>query len=306
MALYYLDGSTLSDSTAVYTDVGLTVCAADGFYSDNTIVRELANCVLLPAQACPSCNVPCSSRSTISLSSGGPGIYRTDFNVGNTGALIGAIVVEFSPDAVPDGIRALYNTVVYNKLSSPVDGYHASTTSGNFTFIGATASDCGISGGKELPPIDEYNYSYINTQFEATGNTQSLTVAAGDVSLSSTAPGACIMVIPKLTANPDLLNISVVSPCTTNEFTIKVHCPRLLTSILSTDVHENKVNACATEPTISIYNAPVNGTDGVPGLYDWIFFDGFGLAIASDGFYKLDSGAVIKVSNGVVVILSTC
>ena len=114
------------------------------------------------------------------------------------------------------------------------------------------------------------------------------------------------MVIPKLTANPDLLNISVVSPCTTNEFTIKVHCPRLLTSILSTDVHENKVNACATEPTISIYNAPVNGTDGVPGLYDWIFFDGFGLAIASDGFYKLDSGAVIKVSNGVVVILSTC
>ena len=51
MALYYLDGSTLSDSTAVYTDVGLTICAADGFYADGTIVRELSSCLLLPAQA---------------------------------------------------------------------------------------------------------------------------------------------------------------------------------------------------------------------------------------------------------------
>jgi len=121
MALYYLDGSTLSDSTAVYTDVGLTICAADGFYADGTIVRELSSCLLLPAQACPSCNVPCSSSNTISLA-GGQGIYRTDFNVGNTGALVGAVVIEFSPSAVPDGIRALYNSVVYNKLSSPVDG----------------------------------------------------------------------------------------------------------------------------------------------------------------------------------------
>lgn len=304
MALYYLDGSTLSDSTAVYTDVGLTICAADGFYADGTIVRELSSCLLLPAQACPSCNVPCSSSNTISLA-GGQGIYRTDFNVGNTGALVGAVVIEFSPSAVPDGIRALYNSVVYNKLSSPVDGYHASTTSGNFTFVGDTANDCGISGSTYLA-VDEYNYSYINTQFEATGDTEDLSVAAGDVSLSSTTPGACIMVVPKVTANPDLLNISVASPCTTNTFSIKVNCPRLLTAISSTSVYASKIQACAVDPSISIYNVPVNGTDGVPGLYDWIFFDDYGQGLATDGFYKLASGAVIEVLNGVVVTLSTC
>jgi hypothetical protein len=304
MALYYLDGSTLSDSTAVYTDVGLTICAADGFYSDNTIVRELANCVLLPAQACPSCNVPCSSSSTISLSSGGQGMYRTSINVGNTGTSVGAIIVEFNPRATPKGIQSLYNGVAYNKISSPVDGYHASTTPANFTFIGDIADDCGISGSTYLIP--EYNYSYINTQFEATGNTQSLTVAAGDVSLSSAQPGECVMVIPKLSANPDTLNINVPSPCAPNTFTLKVYCPRLLTGISSTFDYSSKIQACETDPSTTIYNVPVNGTFGLPGIYDWIFYDEYGQGLAVDGWYKLASGDVIHVVDGVVVAIEQC
>lgn len=55
MAVYYLDGTTLSDSTSVYTDAQMTTCAPDGFYSNGVIVRELSNCVLLPEQSCPDC-----------------------------------------------------------------------------------------------------------------------------------------------------------------------------------------------------------------------------------------------------------
>ncbi len=52
---YYLNGPSLGSSTAVFTDVDLTVCAPDGFYSDGTISREQVNCVLLPQQVCPNC-----------------------------------------------------------------------------------------------------------------------------------------------------------------------------------------------------------------------------------------------------------
>tara|TARA_B110000879_G_scaffold3941_1_gene5290 strand:- start:348 stop:521 length:174 start_codon:yes stop_codon:yes gene_type:complete len=55
MAVYYLDGTTLSNSTAVYADADLTICEADGFYSDGVTVRRQVNCVLLNEEVCPSC-----------------------------------------------------------------------------------------------------------------------------------------------------------------------------------------------------------------------------------------------------------
>ena len=61
MANYYIDGSTLQNSTAVYQDSGLTQCAPAAFYSDGLITREQvfagSNCSLLPAQVCPSCSL---------------------------------------------------------------------------------------------------------------------------------------------------------------------------------------------------------------------------------------------------------
>lgn len=66
MAVYYLDGTTLANSTAVYADENLTICESDGFYSDGSIVRQQVNCVLLNIQNCESCPEPPS------------GIFRTD------------------------------------------------------------------------------------------------------------------------------------------------------------------------------------------------------------------------------------
>ena len=55
MPIYYLDGTTLSNSTAAFTDEELTICAADGFYSEGSISRELLNCSFEEVQTCPSC-----------------------------------------------------------------------------------------------------------------------------------------------------------------------------------------------------------------------------------------------------------
>jgi hypothetical protein len=301
MALYYLDGSTLSDSTAVYTDAALTTCAADGFYSDGTIVRELSGCLLLPAQTCPSCNIPCSEFIT---HLGSDGLYNVAVNVGGTPADVGAIVITFEPRGVPDGIKVLYNGNTYNKLSAQFDGYHASTVATNFTFVGNIANDCGISGSTYA--LDEYDYSFVDSDFIATGNTESVTVAAGDVSLSAGIPLDCIMVVPKVTAGPSNLDVSIASPCGTSNFNIEVSCPRLLTAISSTSVYATKLEACAVDPSINIYNVPVNGSYGTIGLYDWVFYDDYGQGIADDGFYKLSTGDVIEVQNGIVIQIATC
>jgi len=301
MALYYLDGNTLADSTAVYTDAGLTTCAADGFYSDGTIVRELSVCLLLPAQTCPSCNIPCGNTITYL---GTDGLYNVAVNVGGTPADVGAIVITFVPRGVPDGIKVSYNGNTYNELSAQFDGYHASTVATNFTFVGNTANDCGISGS--IYVLDEYNYSFVDSDFIATGNTESVTVAAGDVSLSAGIPLDCIMVVPKVTAGPSNLDVSIASPCGTSNFNIEVACPRLLTAISSTSVYATKLEACAVDPSINIYNVPVNGSYGTIGLYDWVFYDDYGQGIADDGFYKLSTGDVIEVQNGVVIQISTC
>ena len=58
MAVYYLNGTTLSNSTAVYADAELTICESDGWYSDGVIVRRQINCVLLNVESCPSCPDP--------------------------------------------------------------------------------------------------------------------------------------------------------------------------------------------------------------------------------------------------------
>ena len=55
LATFYLDAPSLSSASVVYSDPALTTVAANGFYSDGTIVREQASGALLPQTTCPSC-----------------------------------------------------------------------------------------------------------------------------------------------------------------------------------------------------------------------------------------------------------
>lgn len=56
---YYLNAS-FESATCVFTDVNLTIIAANGFYSQGGVVRELVDGVLLPAQSCGTCSVEVS------------------------------------------------------------------------------------------------------------------------------------------------------------------------------------------------------------------------------------------------------
>ena len=100
---YFIDGSTLENATAVFTDATLTTPAPDGFYSNSVISREQVGGVLLAVVICPSCVLPCNTSIN---AGGGGGIYTVNFG---TGSSVGAIILYFDVSNIPDGIRVQYN-----------------------------------------------------------------------------------------------------------------------------------------------------------------------------------------------------
>lgn len=308
-ATYYLNGPSLGSSTTIYSDSGLTVVAPDGFYSDGVTSREQVSGVLLPAVTCGSCGTPCGSSIS---GSGATGIYLLNLEAGSSSSDIGAIIVRFDPYSVPDGIRATYNGVIYNAITSPVDGFHKSTNPADFTVIGSVSADCGLAGNTtNLPAIAEFLYD--GTSFVATGNTQNITIYPGDVSLSSgIGPGNCMMVIPKTTATPSLINFEFIGPCSGTGWAIDVQCPVLLTGFSSSVMAATSGAACLLSETVTYYNASLAGTPGTVGLYDFVYLDAYGAMPLSAGFYHA-TGSITGGNdwfqvdaNGVVVALGVC
>jgi len=278
-ASYYLNAPSLGSATAVFTDEDLTTLAADGYYSNGVIVREQVSGVLLPQQTCPTCATPCGA--TINAS-GSQGVYLLDLDTGSTVADVGAVIVRFDPYGVPDGIRGTLGATVYNKLVSSIDGLHQSSNAGALTYIGQTSGDCGISG-TTYPSLAVFNYD--GTAFVATGGTQSVTVAPGDVSLGTLAPGSTMMVIPKTTPSPSIINFEVVGPCSGTAWQMSVACPVLLTGFSSSVAAESSAAACLLSETVTYYNASLANTPGTVGLYDLVFADAYGSTPLAAGFY---------------------
>ena len=303
---YYLNGPSLGSSTAIYTDSELSICAPNGFYSDGVISREQVDCILLPQQTCPQCAVPCGGSIS---GSGSQGIYLLNLDTGTTPTDVGAVIVRFDPYSVPDGIRATYDNVVYNKLTSPIDGLHQSSNTGHFTYVGDTAGDCVISG-TTYPLLPEFAYN--GTSFVSTGGTQSVTVSAGDVSLNAGGPGSCMMVIPKINATPNVVNFEMVGPCSGTAWVMSVACPVLLTGFSSSVVAASSTAVCLLTETTIYYNASLAGTPGIVGLYDFVYEDEYGSIALSAGYY-LALGSVIGGNDwfqvntsGIVISLGTC
>lgn len=305
IASYFLNAPSLGSATAVFTDANLAVCAADGFYSDGFIVREQVNCVLLPQQVCPACPFPPTPCGSTISASGSQGVFIIDIEAG---ANTGAVIVRFNPVGVPDGIRATLGANVFNKLTSPVDGFHQTSNAGAFTYVGATADDCGISGSTYL--LQEFVYN--GTIFVSTGSGQDVIVAAGDVSLGASAPGNMMMVIPKTVASPSIINFEVVGPCSETDWNMSVACPVLLTGFSSSVVGASSEAVCALAETVTHFNASLANTPGIVGLNDFVFSDAFGSTQLATGFYYADGSIVggnewFEVSaDGIVVAIGMC
>jgi len=298
---YFLDGTSLLDSTSVYMNSGLSILAADGYYSDGFNTRELVGGVLLPSQPCPACGVLCGGAIS---GSGAQGEYILEIDTGNLPTAVGAIIITFNPFGVPDAIIAELDGVFYNEVSSPNFGYLAGTPNLP-TFIGATSSDCGISGSTYTLNVREWN----GTAFVPTGTTDTITVAPGQMQLTASAPGACVMVVPKTNATPSLLTVKCYGVCTSTAFNINILCPAKIKGINSSVRFTDPDNPalCSAGLTSKLYPVRVTGVSPYIDLHDWIFADEFASSVVADGFYitnnLLAPNDTIEVQNGVVVAL---
>lgn len=300
---YYLDAVDLISATAVYLDAGLINLAPDGFYRDGAVVRQQSTGILLIAQDCPSCSGT-SCAIDVDLNSY-QGIYLIDLDEGTD---IGAIVIRINTNTKPEGIRATYNGIVYNKLSSPVDGLHQSSNYGHFTVIGQASQDCGLVGNNNTyPELDEYLYD--GSVFNLTGNIDSVTINSTDVSLSSVNPNTLYMVIPKPTAAPSIVNVQIVGLCAGTDFSIQTFCPVVLPSFSSSIKNLNASIHCDEPQPNTYYFVSVSNIINV-GLYDYIFTDSNGQYLLIDGYYYIDNlvsgSGVIHVVNGIVVAITNC
>jgi len=69
--------------------------------------------------------------------------------------------------------------------------------------------------------------------------------------------------------------------------------------------------ACEDTINQTFYHAPVNGTPGVPALYDWVFGDQNGEQILIGGWYKIENVNGVQYpievdDNGVIITIGTC
>jgi hypothetical protein len=305
MAIYYINGTTLSNSTAVFTDAALTTCATDGFYADGSgISRNQVSCVLGPIETCLECLTACNTGPL--AASTGQGTFLLDVDLGSTISDVGAVIIKFVPASVPDGIRATYNGSVYNTLSSEVDGIHAGTVSGGYTYVGNDGAVCLPIGGTTYSDLPIYRYN--GTSFADIGTTQSITVDAGELSFSSgVVPGDLYMVIPKIASTPNTLSIEMSGVCTGTVFGVEVYCPALLTGFAASLTSEvDFTAACLNSTTDTIYNVPVVGTAGVPDIHDFVFYDAYAQSAIPNGFFKITGSQWIEVFSGIIIDKGNC
>jgi len=310
MATFYINGSTLANSTAVFDDPDMTICAADGFYSDGTIVREQVSCSLLPPQDCPSCNLACSNGTVITqLLIPANGSYTTI--KADTGTDVGAILIYFETSTfsgVPEGIRVEQNSVYYNELVgySGAVFYAKSANPNGFTYTGTGTTGCDPNFGVSTINVTSPNYKYQGGSFNATGGNTTLQIQPTDVIIDSFT-GFYMMVVPKTIAYGNILNIEIHAPCSSTACRIEVKCPVLLTGFEA----ESGSNCGISTFTLTHYNAPQNGAFfGNPSVGDLIFTDAYGENKVAAGNYIINPTAgkqqMVVDANGVITSLTTC
>lgn len=309
---FFLDGSSLVDSTAVYSNSGLTILAADGYYSDGVNIREQLGGLLLPVQPCPSCGLPCTVDG--SLLGGDEGEYRMTIDTGSLPGNTGAIVIRFRVGNAPDGMIVNYDGNVYNEFSSPLYGYLAGAP-GGATYLGNVATVCEPDALVGPHTLNVFNWD--GTAFIPSGGTNSITTLSSELALTAGAPDDAtnwnVLVVPKPSLSPSTMDITIYAVCENTSFLFSIACAGQIKKINASTIFEDfKVEGfCDASLLNSLYPVRVTGVSPYLGMYDWIFTDANGANKAADGYYKTNNviapNDTIRVQDGVIVeIFNAC
>ena len=309
---YYLDGANLISATAAYTDIQLTTKASDGFYSDGTNVREQVSGLFLPPTVCPSCATPCGSGVAASFS--GTGWFDANISLGGTPSDVGAVVIYFYMGGViPDGVIVFYDNNSYNILTSQNNtttpyGRVNNNGTGLPTYVGGVDT----FSGSPYTGISEYNL--VAGVYQPLGTTRTINVNA--IQNDTRGADTFTMVIPKVSSQPEELNLQIFAPLTGTFFTWEVFCPTALPSFNSSTLQPNTVCSSATQTYYFARNATGTSTpftvdvNTYPKVGNFVYSDPNGRYPLNDtavsGYYIMDNNNFIEVQYGMVISTGAC
>jgi hypothetical protein len=339
---YYINGTTFSNATAVFTDAELTTCAPDGYYRLGNVTRQQLNCQLLKEEDCEICGlVDCNNEVSLPATTDtGKKIYHTFFDMGaNLGAVI--VVIDLALNAssfdTPTGVRVVYGSNTYNRFVRKVGGSslgNGGTANANSVGLAEStvADDYTVLGGGDTCLTTGYSsygyYRYDGTSYELQSLPIGETLEAGNIAQNQIGPGQnsidyAVLVFPKTSATSNTFFVDVLQFCEQKGFDIHVHCPMVLTGFLSSNLPSpDLATACAATTNNTLY--AVGSGQGIdldtslttpnptlPQVRDLIFTDSNGTTRPTDGWYKVDTGNPstdysINVIDGIVSAANSC
>ena len=314
----YWAGVSFETSPQLYSDIGLTTVAADGWYSVAGVYRQMSGGILGPPQPCPSCLTPCGTNIT---GNGSCGEYVLDMDLGNS---TGAAIIVFNPFSYPDKCKWIYDGVTASEYSSAIAGYlegfvgtqgagisqctpDLTNGAGSMNPPPGTYSQC-ISSSGAVTPL--YRYNYIGGVYQNSMTTLTLgPYTASEVSLTVGMPGQCMMVLPKPNVTPTNCSVIVDGPCGNTGWTLNVNCPIELNRF-SCKPHPA---ACADPLPDLLFTAHVGNMTGISpaiGLNDWAFEDVNGVTPKAPGIYLVNNSGsfdcVTVSTDGIVTAITPC
>ena len=336
LGTYCFDGLNFSQASALYTDSGLTTLASDGYYSQGGIIRQQLNGILLNAQPCGSCLVPCGSGLSASIGNQN-GVFDANIDLAND---LGAVVIRcFMGISVPDGIIATLNGVGYNRLTaadnhngvSLVDGSNTQVDYAGIgnqgtslpTYVGnrnvnlLSNSPYDSAGSCPTQGTSPTDFSLVSGTYVDQGTTQNVTVASNAIGYASD-PNSPVftMVVPKTSVTPTTLNLKIFAPLCGTAFNWEVDCPIALPSFQASTPENAATCAAATQTYYFIQNATGTSvpysirTNTVPEVGNFVFSDANGSTYLGDAatikYFIIGGTTALGVRNGVVVSSGPC
>jgi hypothetical protein len=336
LGTYYFDGLSFAQATAVYTDAALTTLAADGYYSQSSLVRQQLNGVLLNATDCSTCYTACNANISENISLNG--IFSADIDMANT---TGAVVLYFyMGSAIPDGVVGSYNSVYYNRLTchnnhngvTLKDGSGTTVDysgvgnqgTGKPTYVGnqnsglvsnspynSITASCPTEGGQPD------NYNYVNGSYVNLGTSTAVVVSNPMVGYASDPDSPVFtMVIPKALATPTPVNVTIYAPMCSTVFKWQTTCPAALPSFTGTALQATA--ACGFAVTTYYFARNATGTaapftidtNTIPEIGNFVFTDVNGTTYLNDTaslqYVVVNNATAIGIRNGVVVSSAAC
>ena len=251
-------------------------------------------------------DIPCGTSGTLSAGSGN-GYFEATIESNNS---IGAILVYFYPQGVPDGVAYEFDGTTYNDLTSNTYGY-AAGTGNNLNIVGDDdISSCNASTLVANSPYTLNTSVWNGSSFGLNGGTT--TVVTTNVNLNGTSAGIFYtLVIPKPNSTPTTGTLKVVGPCSGTGWNVKVLCPATLPSFTTNSVNSTFQGSCCATQNQTYYFARncsgsfVIDTNTLPQVGNFVFSNSTGATALSNGYYRITSNTAIYVQNGVVSSIST-